>query len=49
MLIVGNYFDGITGYAGAIATSQWLANSRLLSYAGSGHTASPSSRTVDSW
>lgn len=39
VLIVGNYFDGITGYAGAVATSQWLANSRLLSYAGWGHTA----------
>jgi pimeloyl-ACP methyl ester carboxylesterase len=39
VLIVGNYFDGITAYADAVATSQLLPNSRLLSYAGWGHTA----------
>ena len=38
-LIVGNYFDGITPYADAVATSQLLPGSRLLSYAGWGHTA----------
>jgi pimeloyl-ACP methyl ester carboxylesterase len=38
-LVVGNYFDGITDYAGAIASSKLLRNSRLLSYAGWGHTA----------
>ncbi len=39
VLVVGNYFDGITDYAGAVASSRNLANSRLLSYAGWGHTA----------
>ena len=39
VLIVGNYFDGITPYADAVATSQLLPGSRLLSYAGWGHTA----------
>jgi len=39
VLVVGNYFDGITDYAGAVATSTFLGNSRLLSYAGWGHTA----------
>ena len=36
---MGNYFDGVTGYTGARAVNQQLANSRLLSYAGWGHTA----------
>jgi len=39
VLVVGNFFDGVTDYAGAKATSKLLKNSRLLSYAGWGHTA----------
>ena len=39
VLVVGNYFDGVTAYTGARAVNQQLANSRLLSYAGWGHTA----------
>ncbi len=39
VLVVGNYFDGITDYAGAVASSRFLRNSRLLTYAGWGHTA----------
>jgi pimeloyl-ACP methyl ester carboxylesterase len=39
VLVVGNYFDGVTDYAGARATARLLRNSRLLSYAGWGHTA----------
>ena len=39
VLVVGNFFDGVTDYAGAQATSRLLENSRLLSYAGWGHTA----------
>ena len=39
VLIVGNYFDGVTDYNGAVTTSKLLPNSRLLSYAGWGHTA----------
>jgi pimeloyl-ACP methyl ester carboxylesterase len=39
VLVVGNYFDGVTDHAGALATSRFLENSRLLSYAGWGHTA----------
>jgi hypothetical protein len=39
VLVVGNFFDGITGYDGAVALSRMLENSRLLSYAGWGHTA----------
>lgn len=39
VLVVGNYFDGVTDYAGAVASSRLLKNSRLLSYAGWGHTA----------
>jgi pimeloyl-ACP methyl ester carboxylesterase len=39
VLVVGNFFDGVTDYAGAVASSQLLKNSRLLSYAGWGHTA----------
>ena len=37
--MVGSFFDGITNYAGAVASNQLLTNSRLLSYAGWGHTA----------
>jgi pimeloyl-ACP methyl ester carboxylesterase len=39
VLVVGNFFDGVTAYTGAQATSKLLRNSRLLSYAGWGHTA----------
>jgi pimeloyl-ACP methyl ester carboxylesterase len=39
VLVVGNFFDGVTAYTGARAVSGQLANSRLLSYAGWGHTA----------
>jgi pimeloyl-ACP methyl ester carboxylesterase len=39
VLVVGNYFDGITAYDGAVAADRLLRNSRLLSYAGWGHTA----------
>ena len=39
VLVVGNFFDGVTDYAGAQASSRLLRNSRLLSYAGWGHTA----------
>jgi len=39
VLVVGNYFDGVTSYDGAVASSKLLGNSRLLSYAGWGHTA----------
>ena len=39
VLVVGNFFDGVTAYTGAVASSKLLTNSRLLSYAGWGHTA----------
>jgi pimeloyl-ACP methyl ester carboxylesterase len=39
VLVVGNYFDGVTDYEGAVASAALLPNSRLLSYAGWGHTA----------
>jgi pimeloyl-ACP methyl ester carboxylesterase len=39
VLVVGNHFDPATPYRGAVAASQLLPNSRLLSYAGWGHTA----------
>jgi pimeloyl-ACP methyl ester carboxylesterase len=39
VLVVGNLFDGVTEYAGAVASSRLLQNSRLLTYAGWGHTA----------
>ncbi len=39
VLVVGNFFDGVTDDTGARATSRLLKNSRLLSYAGWGHTA----------
>jgi pimeloyl-ACP methyl ester carboxylesterase len=39
VLVVGNRFDGVTDYAGARATARLLRNSRLLTYAGWGHTA----------
>jgi pimeloyl-ACP methyl ester carboxylesterase len=39
VLVVGNFFDPATDYAGARASARLLRNSRLLSYAGWGHTA----------
>jgi pimeloyl-ACP methyl ester carboxylesterase len=39
VLLVGNYFDGVTSYESAVNTSRLLKGSRLLSYAGLGHTA----------
>ncbi|MFS8096683.1 alpha/beta hydrolase [Lentzea alba] len=39
VLVVGNYFDGVTDYRGAQAVNKQLAGSRLLTYAGWGHTA----------
>ncbi len=46
VLVVGNYFDPATNYAGAVAVNRQLRNSRLLSYAGWGHTASFSGRSA---
>jgi pimeloyl-ACP methyl ester carboxylesterase len=39
VLVVGNYFDPATRYQGAVKASRLLPNSRLLTYAGWGHTA----------
>ncbi|HEU4422438.1 MAG TPA: alpha/beta hydrolase [Pilimelia sp.] len=39
VLVVGNFFDPATRYEGAVTASKLLPNSRLLSYAGWGHTA----------
>jgi len=39
VLVVGNYFDPATHYGGAVAASQLLPRSRLLTYAGWGHVA----------
>jgi pimeloyl-ACP methyl ester carboxylesterase len=39
VLVVGNFFDPATPYHGAEAAARLLPNSRLLSYAGWGHTA----------
>lgn len=39
VLVVGNFFDGVTDHAGAEASARLLRSSRLLSYAGWGHTA----------
>ena len=47
VLVIGNYYDGITAYAGAVASSKLLKESRLLSYAGWGHTAMGRSACVD--
>jgi pimeloyl-ACP methyl ester carboxylesterase len=46
VLVVGNLFDPATDYAGAVASNRLLPNSRLLSYAGWGHTASYSGRSA---
>ena len=45
VLVIGNYFDPSTNYAGAVTTSRQLRNSRLLSYAGWGHTVAFSGRS----
>ncbi len=39
VLIVGNYYDPATAYHGAVTANRLLPGSRLLSYAGWGHTA----------
>jgi TAP-like protein len=39
VLVIGNFFDPATDLAGAEATAQLLRGSRLLAYAGWGHTA----------
>ncbi|GAA0808032.1 hydrolase [Spirilliplanes yamanashiensis] len=39
VLIVGNHYDPATRYQGAVVASRLLPNSRLLTYAGWGHTA----------
>lgn len=39
VLLVSNLFDGVTSYGGGVALNQLLPNSRLLTYAGWGHTA----------
>ena len=46
VLVVGNYFDGITPYTGAQASASLLEGSRLLSYAGWGHTGLRNSTCV---
>jgi pimeloyl-ACP methyl ester carboxylesterase len=38
VLIVGNYYDPATDYHGAVASSTLIKGSRLLTYAGWGHT-----------
>jgi pimeloyl-ACP methyl ester carboxylesterase len=39
VLVVGNHFDAVTGYRGAVGAAKVLSGSRLLTYAGWGHTA----------
>lgn len=39
VLVVGNYFDPATPYPGAVVAARLLPRSRLLTYAGWGHTA----------
>jgi pimeloyl-ACP methyl ester carboxylesterase len=39
VLVVGNFFDPATPYHGALKAARLLPNSKLLSYAGWGHTA----------
>lgn len=46
VLVVGNYWDPATSYAGAVSTSKRLPNSRLLSSSSWGHTAYGSSECV---
>lgn len=45
VLVVGNFFDPATDYAGAVASNLLLPNSRLLSYAGWGHLVSYTGRS----
>lgn len=47
VLVVGNYWDPATNYAGAVSTSNRLPNSRLLSSNSWGHTALLSSGCVN--
>ncbi|HEY5844761.1 MAG TPA: alpha/beta hydrolase [Mycobacterium sp.] len=47
VLIVGNYWDPATNYAGAVAASKLLPNSRLLSSDSWGHTAYGTSNCVN--
>ena len=47
VLIVGNYWDPATSYAGAVSTSKRLPNSRLLSSSSWGHTAYGSSDCIN--
>jgi pimeloyl-ACP methyl ester carboxylesterase len=51
VLVIGNFFDPATNYANAVSTSRLLKNSRLLSYAGWGHTAAYDnlSRCIDDY
>lgn len=46
VLVVGNFFDPATDYAGAVTSSKLLYNSRLLSYAGWGHVVSYTGRSA---
>ena len=46
MLIVGDYWDPATNYAGAVAASKLLPNSRLLTSNSWGHTAYGTSSCV---
>ena len=46
VLVVGNFFDPATAYDTALSTAAMLTNSRLLSYAGWGHTAFGASECV---
>lgn len=46
ILVVGNYWDPATNYAGAVAAASLLPNSRLLSSDSWGHTAYGTSRCV---
>ncbi len=45
VLVIGNFFDPATDYAGAVASDRLLQNSRLLSDAGWSHTAAYSGRS----
>jgi pimeloyl-ACP methyl ester carboxylesterase len=49
VLVVGNFHDPATDYAGAQASSELLENSRLLSYAGWGHVAYPRSECTQEY
>lgn len=46
VLVVGNFYDPATNYAGAVAASKLLPNSRLLSSDSFGHTAYGTSECV---